>query len=137
MDISVGGLGDVGNLGGATKSTTMITERWETPTISGTRVPITTNWNNLALAPPPFTSPRLNIDMGMLTPVSLVAPHHRSGSLSSLSYAARTTPRPQVPPRGQKIHRATPEPTARPFNNTQDLNLYKEFLAVDDDDDNL
>ena len=133
----VGGLKGVGSLGGATKSAIMVTERWETPTISGTRVPIITNPNNLALPPPPFTSPLLCTGMGTPTPAFLLAPRHRLGCLSSLGRTPRTTPRLQAPPRGQKIPRATPETSSRPFDNTQDVNLYEEFLAADDDDDDL
>ncbi len=57
LNVSVGGLGDISSLRGATKSIMTITERWEISTISGTRVPMTTNVNNLALAPLPLTSP--------------------------------------------------------------------------------
>ena len=52
LDVSVGGSGGVGSLGSATKNAIIVTERWETPTISGIRVPMITNPNNLALPPP-------------------------------------------------------------------------------------
>ncbi len=136
-DVSVGGLEGVGSLGSTTKSATMIIERWETLTISGTRVPMTTNLNHLALAPPPFTSPRLGIGISTPTPTSSMAPRRGLGSLSSLGRAPRTTPRPQVPPQGQKIHCATSKTSTRPFDNTQDLNLYKGFLAANDYNDDL
>ncbi len=55
-DILVGGLGGIGSLEDITKSAIIIIKRWETPTISGTRVPIISNLNNPALAFPPFTS---------------------------------------------------------------------------------
>lgn len=97
-DVSVGGLGSIGSLRGTTKSMTIITERWETPTISGTRVPMIPNLNNLALAPLPFTSPRLGTGMGTPMPASPVASCRQSDSLFSLGRAPRTTPRPQVPP---------------------------------------
>ena len=85
----------------------MVTMRWETPTISGSRVPMTTSLNNPALALPPFTSPQLNTDVGILMPTSSMALGYRSGSLSSFGCALKTIPRPQVPSRGQKIYRAT------------------------------
>ncbi len=98
---------------------------------------MTTNLNNPALALPPFTFPRLSISMGTPMPASPMAPCRGLGSLSSLGRTPRTTSRLQVPPQGQKIHRATPETSARPFDDTQVLNLYEGFLAADDDDDDV
>lgn len=97
LDLLVRGSRGVGSLEGATKSATTITKRWKTPTISGTRVLMTTNLNNPVLVSPPFTFPQLG--SGMDTPMlaSFVASCHRLGSLSSLSRAPRTTLRPQVP----------------------------------------
>ena len=70
-------------------------------------------------------------------PASSVVPRRKSGFLSSLGHTRKTTPRPQTPLQGQKILCATPKTSSTPFDNTRDLNLYKEFLAVDNDDDDL
>lgn len=93
-DISVKSLGDIGSLENATKSMTIITERQKTLIISGIRVLMITNLNNLALAPTLFIFSGLGIDIGMPTSVFFVAFHYELSSLSSLYHTFRTTSTP-------------------------------------------
>lgn len=146
LEVPVGGSGGpyvaakilevpVGGSEGATKSAEIIVERWETPADSGIRVPMASNLNNPTLVPLPLASSRLGMGKGMSSPASPVALRRPLGPLSSLGRTTKTISGPQGPLRGQKVHRATSESSARPFDNTQDITLYEKFLTAEDDED--